>query len=108
MVYFFKKKPVLYFFISSILILCLFFKNIHKADNVNKKIQIAHISDSQISSDTISSITKNDQKVAVFDLNQVALEDDEHIRCRKSKKIFVETTLCVHDTQNDIFVSLID
>lgn len=46
--------------------------------------------------------------VSVFDLNRPTLEQDTYsIQCRKSKQIYVQTTLCIHDIENDIFVSLI-
>ncbi len=45
--------------------------------------------------------------VAVFDLNDELkpIEVYDKIQCRKSAKIIVETTLCIHPVESDIYVS---
>ena len=54
------------------------------------------------------SIRGNDKPhIKIFDLKS-QLEPKgvyEPIKCRKSAKLFVETTLCVHDIENDVWVS---
>ena len=52
---------------------------------------------------TAESVTR----IKIFDLNKPLDPDDiyDRIQCRKSLKIFVSTTLCVHDLANDVHVS---
>ncbi len=52
-------------------------------------------------------INKNDEFVNIFDLGSKLDPNETYfsIKCRKSMKIIVSTTLCIHDLNNDVYVS---
>ena len=81
-------------------------------DNLKKYSELAKsfeklIKTSQSATDNTILLSSNPNGVSIFNLEK-SLEPPElynSIQCRKSRKIYVETTLCVHDLNRDVHVS---
>jgi hypothetical protein len=75
-------------------------------DNININNNNLNNNNNNINNN-INDVNSVKPNVKIFDLNQnldpVFLY--ESINCRKSARIYVETTLCIHDQHRDVFVS---
>ena len=92
----FVKRPII--LIPLILALAL----LHLTFNIRNTIKQEEEQELLPSSTRPSSVHIN-----LFDLNQALEPRDiyESIQCRTSAEIFVETVLCVHDLERDVWVS---
>ena len=102
--YFKRLKFIIVFLILIIFALLLFLYKETQKSKINKDLfssnKVKSISQKQ-------NIVENTPNVKLFDLSS-KLDPSEiylNIQCRKSIEIFVSTTLCVHDINNDRYVS---
>ncbi len=106
MMYFKRLKIIIVFLILIIFALLLFLYKETQKSKINKN-QNLFFSKKGEPFYQKQNIVENTPNVKLFDLSS-KLDPSEiymNIQCRKSKEIFVSTTLCVHDINNDRYVS---
>lgn len=100
---FISKRRFIFILVS---LLCIYFILFHtlslQKDNAERVINF----NQEPLIDSKNLVTEKSHKPYLnrFDLNQEPLENYTSIQCRKSKPIFVQTILCIHDLTRDSFV----